>query len=670
MFSVANSNSYTQLPKIMKSLPFRSLSVVFTLFLLFGCTKDRIILDEVDAGYLSTQPLTVQDAKDFFARFNTESSNSLISGENFLRIEPDWDYATLDQSRSGNQILVVPIKDRSVDSLNGGRADVKLQFRKFDLDSIVADVVLYVADSAYFVQHGMGGSEDNFSGQYLFFDLALNFRNGVVVVDGEPVGWVESASTSSMAPGTGVEDRDEGNPCIFISYIAVNCYCQDAAFTGSPCPTGWVFTCNMNFEYYVVECWGGGAGGGTGGGGGGGTGGGGGGSSGGAGGGGSPGSSGNPGPPSELDCTLKPWICTYWFALAQNIRDGIPVLPGNVPWPDGFDQVRYGKYIRIIDVLNISDPAEYQWLIDHPDLIDFIYSKLPLGEPGSQNHGEPGTGNANLNKLIAFAAKAGITSDQFVQLYSRPELLDRLINLLNVYHFDISLGKKHIKSLLDTLAQLGYSNDAVELVSVHIDAFIVDSEYRENYENANFPKIGSPEWAETLNLGVEEVPRTTQAERALALTNPVQALIILKNREIAKKKQRAFWGNDLNVTWLGKGDAFLHTYFQAINTRDIGAPMTKLFSDAHETEHPPILHLETEMDLFNNGVGIQTGLDSPWYTSNDQMANIVHQKVLDGFCLYLDPVDHELSPTFIGLENCSYCLNGILPTTVIKPTNE
>ena len=99
----------------------------------------------------------------------------------------------------------------------------------------------------------------------------------------------------------------------------------------------------------------------------------------------------------------------------------------------------------------------------------------------------------------------------------------------------------------------------------------------------------------------------------------------------------------------------------------MGVAITKLFSDAHETEHPAVLHLETEMDLFNNSVGLQTGKDNP-LASRHTMADIVHQKVLDGYCKYLDPVDHTLSPP-IG-QNCSSCLNGILPATVIKWTNE
>ena len=223
---------------------------------------------------------------------------------------------------------------------------------------------------------------------------------------------------------------------------------------------------------------------------------------------------------------------------------------------------------------------------------------------------------------------------------------------------------------LYVVLHLPLSGDDSEFVMLHLQTMMGTSEYYQKNNQANFPLLGSQVWAELLNFEVEavELPHITAAEKALAVVFPIQAMIIFNNRTVAREKQAAFWGSGgVNVTWLGKGDAFLHTYYQAINTQDVGGAITKLFSDAHETEHPEVLHLETEMDLFNNGVGIQTGKDNP-LASRHIMAEIVHQKVLNGYCKYLDPVDHVLSPPYDP--TCPNCLNGILPTTITKWTNE
>ena len=171
---------------------------------------------------------------------------------------------------------------------------------------------------------------------------------------------------------------------------------------------------------------------------------------------------------------------------------------------------------------------------------------------------------------------------------------------------------------------------------------------------------------------VDDFMTLKAAEKALTLQYIPASLKIRKNRQIARSKQKGFWGSNPNVTWLGKGDAFLHTYFQAINTQSVGPYITKLFADAHETEHPPILHLETEMDLFNNGIGIQLGVQHPLATIHT-MADIVHATVLTGECKYLDPVDHELSKAYKEYYhpiNSPQHLNGILPTTLLKWTNQ
>ncbi|MDH5251629.1 MAG: hypothetical protein OEW40_21725, partial [Cyclobacteriaceae bacterium] len=52
----------------------------------------------------------------------------------------------------------------------------------------------------------------------------------------------------------------------------------------------------------------------------------------------------------------------------------------------------------------------------------------------------------------------------------------------------------------------------------------------------------------------------------------------------------------------GKGDAFRHALFSALNSRDLGLELTKKLSDAHEL-HPLETKLGRDMDLHNNMIG-------------------------------------------------------------------
>lgn len=60
---------------------------------------------------------------------------------------------------------------------------------------------------------------------------------------------------------------------------------------------------------------------------------------------------------------------------------------------------------------------------------------------------------------------------------------------------------------------------------------------------------------------------------------------------------------ETNPHWQTKNDAYRHAYWNAINTRDFGYGFAKIWADAHESEDPPAIQLETQMDFWNNEVG-------------------------------------------------------------------
>lgn len=123
-----------------------------------------------------------------------------------------------------------------------------------------------------------------------------------------------------------------------------------------------------------------------------------------------------------------------------------------------------------------------------------------------------------------------------------------------------------------------------------------------------------------------------------------------------------------------KKDAFRHAFFQAINTMAVGSSITQQFSDAHESEVPSQLLLEKQMDIFNNSVGITAGQNAGFWTSVNDLGNIIKNKVDNGELKYLKPLDFSSSPLYDAnrdkVQDCPNCRNGIISTTALTWTNQ
>jgi hypothetical protein len=169
------------------------------------------------------------------------------------------------------------------------------------------------------------------------------------------------------------------------------------------------------------------------------------------------------------------------------------------------------------------------------------------------------------------------------------------------------------------------------------------------------------------SLDVDDVySRLTVAEKILIASYPDIAYTMSLNKEIAEQETiKQFGRNGLN----DKSDAFRHCYFQAINTNVVGSEMTKLFSDAHESETPIQLALEKEMDLFNN----QVGIDISKINNRNATSLQIMDALLNGRLKYLTPLDFNQSPRFDanrdGVQDCPTCLNGMISGTKLTFTN-
>jgi hypothetical protein len=132
-----------------------------------------------------------------------------------------------------------------------------------------------------------------------------------------------------------------------------------------------------------------------------------------------------------------------------------------------------------------------------------------------------------------------------------------------------------------------------------------------------------------------------------------------------------------------KADAFRHAFFNAINTRDCitsilpASVIVKLFGDAHESEVPPNLQLEAQMDIHNNDVGINQCISCiPVVNSNDSIKNSIIIRLNNGELWYLKPIDYSgynTDPNFWDNPNTPILgdgHHGISPVTMLFPTNQ
>jgi hypothetical protein len=351
-----------------------------------------------------------------------------------------------------------------------------------------------------------------------------------------------------------------------------------------------------------------------------------------------------------------------------------------------------------------------------------VYDPLanhPLGNNNNTNINQAAVLQAN----AAFLAKFGINllenpnpdlvaiaNDSWVDgessNTSKQAMIERAaIGVLNYYcHFTaaeslfLSNHSEIASNLLLYLVSNNYSQGAINTLNLQISIFEVNPGLFTDFTTLGSPVIGTNTWVASMSnvfLGIFQQNPVGQwqklkaAEKQFAKDYPFAFLEIVKNTSNARARQLALYGsNNPNVTWLGMGDAFLHTYWQGLNASVLGHDLAKQFGDAHESEHPQVLHLETEMDFWNNWQGYAIGVANPCSYSflgnpvvpEAQIEAAVLMAIQNGQCRYLSPVDHALSPAYNEKETPinPKKMNGILITTIhevpestlLKPTNQ
>jgi len=162
-------------------------------------------------------------------------------------------------------------------------------------------------------------------------------------------------------------------------------------------------------------------------------------------------------------------------------------------------------------------------------------------------------------------------------------------------------------------------------------------------------ELSAEEMAELANL--EQQYRTRMEPEELAIYEKMSSknkFAYLTNAKQAE--ETAISKFPANTLYNGKGDAFRHAFFHALNSITIGKDLSKQLGDAHETRSDPT---EKSMDLHNNAVGREFLQNSK---VGESPAEFISRSLTEGTLRYLTP---------LGMNNT------VIPNvTKLVPTNQ
>ena len=144
-------------------------------------------------------------------------------------------------------------------------------------------------------------------------------------------------------------------------------------------------------------------------------------------------------------------------------------------------------------------------------------------------------------------------------------------------------------------------------------------------------------------------PQPNEREVLLFSQFPLHALVHVKNSNIALNKSKSLVTNGtFTRIHNGKADAFRHAFWNAYDTVQIGATITKLFTDAHEWNSGNNA-LESQMDFYNNQEGINLGNTLSLFSTESLVESTIITAIYDGSLQYLYPLqNHDGDNIIVG----------------------
>ena len=143
-------------------------------------------------------------------------------------------------------------------------------------------------------------------------------------------------------------------------------------------------------------------------------------------------------------------------------------------------------------------------------------------------------------------------------------------------------------------------------------------------------------------------------------------LYMLLNR--TKNLQIETFGSD-KVYVNNCADAFRHALFGAMATRDFGIDLARRIGIANECDVPDNLVLEEQMDLHNNEVGYQVGLDYGSSATDSELALAIWVEITRGNLKYLSNINYQDSCFWGTKRFCDLETHGITPETELVCSN-
>ncbi len=243
-------------------------------------------------------------------------------------------------------------------------------------------------------------------------------------------------------------------------------------------------------------------------------------------------------------------------------------------------------------------------------------------------------------------------------------LLTPLEAVLSIFGSELTFFQQITLSNLDNDAQLyifnyltenGNSQEAKDLISQALSDLMsftlssypgkddglpfewwLDLDFIENSGNFDMPAIID---------GIAVVEKPNAKEVALFAGFPFQALFHIANTETATQEahniavSNIFSEGSVNKSLNnGKSDAFRHAFWNALDVKDFGERITKMFTDAHEDGK---IGITATMDLFNNGVGRNVALSNGWglFSSSAVISQAIQSEITNGNLQYITPTN-------------------------------
>jgi len=206
-------------------------------------------------------------------------------------------------------------------------------------------------------------------------------------------------------------------------------------------------------------------------------------------------------------------------------------------------------------------------------------------------------------------------------------------------------GNEFFQSMIDFL-NANYTPEAQGFIEEVIEVLAENPVAEVDFDPSNYPGIdeGHPFmwWQDNEyinnNFTIFE-PLPNAYEVLLFSIFPAAALAHIENTMEAMSRAEELCLNDTlcngDFSGLedGKADAFRHSYWNALGTAVFSDSIMKLFADAHEWGQDS---LSVEMDLFNNEIGRNIGLNFSFSDSNELIEFFVLEALNNGELRYID----------------------------------